>query len=218
MTLYHDPILWNNGQQLVGDLVNVYLRDSVIDHTHIIGNCFSIQQLKSDTACYNQVSSREMFSYFLEGKIREARAKDNVIIGYYFEEGDTLPIIYNYQETSELRMFLKNQKLESVWTPKTTGTMYPLNQIPAERKRLPGFAWYDYIRPLNRYDIFNWRGKNDKKGNSEKEKQEPVPEENQEPASDETQEPASDESQPIAPVETQEPVPEDSQAPNPATE
>ena len=218
MTLYHDPIMWNNGQQLVGDLVNVYLRDSVIDHTHIIGNCFSIQQLKSDTACFNQVSSREMFTYFVEGKIREAQAKDNVLIGYYFEEGDTLPIIYNYQETSELRMFLKNQKLESVWTPKTTGTMYPLNQIPAERKRLPGFAWYDYIRPLNRYDIFNWRGKNDKKGNSEKEKQEPVPEENQEPASDETQEPASDESQTIAPVETQEPVPEDSQAPSPATE
>ena len=218
MTLYHDPIMWNNGQQLVGDLVNVYLRDSVIDHTHIIGNCFSIQQLKSDTACFNQVSSREMFTYFVEGKIREAQAKDNVLIGYYFEEGDTLPIIYNYQETSELRMFLKNQKLESVWTPKTTGTMYPLNQIPAERKRLPGFAWYDYIRPLNRYDIFNWRGKNDKKGNSEKEKQEPVPEENQEPASDETQEPASDESQPIAPVEPQEPVPENSQAPSPATE
>ena len=167
MTLFHDPIMWNNGQQLVGDLVNVYLRDSVIDHTHIIGNAFSIQQLKSDTACYNQVSSREMFSYFVEGKIREAKAKDNVIIGYYFEEGDSLPIIYNYQETSELRMFLKNQKLESVWTPKTTGTMYPLNQIPVERKHLPGFMWYDYIRPLNRYDIFNWRGKKEK-ANSEK--------------------------------------------------
>ena len=170
MTLYHDPIMWNNGQQLVGDLVNVYIRDSVIDHTHIIGNAFSIQQLKSDTACYNQVSSREMFSYFVEGKIRQARAKDNVLIGYYFEEGDTLPIIYNYQETSELRMFLKGQKLESVWTPKTSGTMYPLNQIPADRKHLPGFMWYDYIRPINRYDIFNWRGKNDKKGNDEKRK------------------------------------------------
>ena len=159
MTLYHDPILWNNGQQLVGDLVNVYLRDSVIDHIHLIGNCFSIQQLKSDTACYNQVSSKEMFSYFVDGKIREARAKDNVLIGYFFEEGDTLPIIYNYQETSELRMFLKDQKLQSVWTPKTSGTMYPLNQIPADRRRLPGFMWYDYVRPLNRYDIFNWRPK-----------------------------------------------------------
>ena len=241
VTLYHDPILWNNGQQLVGDLVNVYLRDTVIDHTHIIGNAFSIQQLRSDTACYNQVSSREMFTFFVEGKVREARAKDNVLIGYFFEEGDTLPIIYNYQETSELRMFLKNQKLESVWTPKTTGTMYPLNQIPAERRHLPGFAWYDYVRPVNRYDIFNWRGKNDKKGNDkgngkkgngeidndEKESggkdndemEKVVSEDSAMPlTTEETQELVPEDSQTPVPEEAQKPVPEDSQEPNPATE
>ena len=159
MTMYHDPILWNNGQQLVGDQVDVYLKDSVIDHAHIYNNSFSIQQLLSDTTCYNQVSSKEMFAFFVNGEIREARAKDNVLIGYYFEEGDSVPIIYNYQQTSELRMFMKNKQLESVWTPKTSGTMYPLNQIPEDRKRLPGFMWYDYIRPLDRYDIFNWRPK-----------------------------------------------------------
>jgi hypothetical protein len=159
MTMYYDPILWNNGQQLVRDQVDVYLKDSVIDRAHIYNNCFSIQQLQTDTACYNQVSSKEMFAFFVDGNIREARAKDNVLIGYYFEEGDSVHIIYNYQETSELRMFMKDKMLESVWTPKTSGTMYPLNQIPEDRKRLPGFVWYDYIRPLNRYDIFNWRGK-----------------------------------------------------------
>ena len=159
MTMYYDPIIWNNNQQLVGDIVHVFLRDSVIDHAHIIDNCFSIQQLRTDTACYNQVSSKEMFAYFIDGNIREAQAKGNVFIGYYFEEGDSIPIIYNYQETSELRMFLKDRKLESVWTPKTSGTMYPLNQIPEDRRRLQGFMWYDYVRPLNRDDIFNWRGK-----------------------------------------------------------
>ena len=159
MTMYHDPIIWNNNQQLVGDLVQVFMRDSVIDHAHIIDNCFSIQHLRTDTACYNQVSSKEMFAFFKGGEIREAQAKGNVIIGYFFEEGDSIPIIYNYQETAELRMFLKDRKLESVWTPKTSGTMYPINQIPEDRRRLHGFMWYDYIRPLDRYDIFNWRSK-----------------------------------------------------------
>ena len=130
--------------------VRAYRRD-------VQGDCDS--QLLSDTTCYNQVSSKEMFAFFVDGDIREARAKDNVLIGYYFEEGDSVPIIYNYQQTSELRMFMKNKQLESVWTPKTSGTMYPLNQIPEDRKHLPGFMWYDYIRPLNRYDIFNWRPK-----------------------------------------------------------
>jgi hypothetical protein len=100
-----------------------------------------------------------MFAYFIDGNIHEAQAKDHVLIGYFFEEGDSVPIIYNYQETTELRMFLKDRKLERVWTPKTNGTMYPLNQIPGEKKWLPGFAWFDYIRPRDRYDIFVWRGK-----------------------------------------------------------
>ena len=159
MTMYYDPIIWNNNQQLVGDRVEVFMKDSVIDHAHVIDNCFSIQQLQSDTTCFNQVVSKQMFAYFVDGKIHETQAKDNVLIGYYFEEGDSVPIIYNYQETTELRMFLKDRKLQKVWTPKTNGTMYPLNQIPEDRKRLPGFVWYDYVRPLNRYDIFNWRTK-----------------------------------------------------------
>ena len=159
MTLYHDPIVWNNNQQLVGDRIEVFMKDSLIDHAHVIDNCFSIQQLRSDTTLYNQVSSKEMFAYFIDGAIHEAQAKGNVLIGYYFEEGDSVAIIYNYQETSELRMFLKDRKLQKVWTPKSSGTMYPLNQIPNDRKHLPGFAWYNYVRPMNRYDIFNWREK-----------------------------------------------------------
>ena len=159
MTMYRDPIVWNKNQQLVGEEIQVFMKDSVIDRAHVIGQAFSIQQLQSDTACYNQVSSKEMFAYFENGDIHEAQAKDNVLIGYYFEEGDTVPIIYNYQETTELRMFLKDRKLQSVWTPKTSGTMYPLNQIPPEKKQLPGFVWFSDIRPKDRYDIFVWRGK-----------------------------------------------------------
>ena len=100
-----------------------------------------------------------MFAYFVDGAIRETQAAGNVLIGYYFEEGDSVAIIYNYQETSELRMYLKDRKLQKVWTPKSSGVMYPLNQIPMDRKHLPGFAWYEDVRPRDRYDIFNWRAK-----------------------------------------------------------
>ena len=159
MTMFKDPIVWNVNQQLLGDQIQVFMKDSVIDRAHVIDNAFSIQQLKSDTTQYNQVSSKEMFAFFKEGKVDQTQAKGNVIIGYYFEEGDSVAIIYNYQETTELRMFLENQKLKSVWTPKTQGTMYPINQIPADRKRLKGFAWYDDIRPKSRWYIFGWKPK-----------------------------------------------------------
>ena len=43
---------------------------------------------------------------------------------------------------------------------KPTGTLYPMTQIPPAKYFLPQYAWFDYIRPLNKDDIFNWRSKN----------------------------------------------------------
>ena len=159
MTMYHDPIVWNGNQQLVGDEILVFMKDSVIDHAHVIDNGFSIEQLP-DRENYNQISSKEMFAYFRNGEIDEAQAKDNVLIIYYpVDEADSSLIGLNYTETTELRMFMENRKMKKIWMPKAEGTLYPMSQIPPEKKQLPGYAWYDYIRPISRYDIFNWRGK-----------------------------------------------------------
>ena len=58
MTMYFDPVVWNYNQQLLGDQIDVFMKDSLIDRAHVIGNAFSIQQLKSDTALYNQCHQR----------------------------------------------------------------------------------------------------------------------------------------------------------------
>ena len=90
MTMYYDPIVWNNNQHLVGDRIEVFLKDSVIERAHIIDNCFSIQQLRSDTTCFNQVSSKQMYAFFVDGNIRETQAKDNVLIPFVVRKGDNL--------------------------------------------------------------------------------------------------------------------------------
>ena len=74
MTMYRDPIVWNNNQQLVGEQIQVFMKDSVVDHAHVINQAFSIEQLR-DTVSYNQVSSKEMFAYFEDGDIHEAQAR-----------------------------------------------------------------------------------------------------------------------------------------------
>ena len=159
MTMYRDPIVWNNRQQLVGEEIQVFLKDSVIDHAHVIEQAFSIEQLP-DTVNYNQVSSSEMFAYFVDGHMHEAQAKDNVLVIYYPEDSaDSTLIGLNYTETTELRMLMENGKMKRIWMPKAEGTMYPMSQIPPEKKFLPGYAWFDYIRPLSKDDIFVWRGK-----------------------------------------------------------
>jgi len=57
-------------------------------------------------------------------------------------------------------VYLQNSQMKKiVIKPKTTGTIYPMDQLPPDKMKLDNFAWFDYIRPLNKQDIFNWRGK-----------------------------------------------------------
>ena len=43
--------------------------------------------------------------------------------------------------------------------PAATGSLYPVLQIPPDKKHLKGFAWFDYVRPTDPEDVFNWRSK-----------------------------------------------------------
>jgi len=159
MTMYRDPIVWNNNQQLLGELIKVYMRDSTVDRAHVIGQALSVEQMP-DSVHFNQITSKEMLAYFKQGEMYRSDANDNVQIVYYaVDESDSTLIGLNYAETSQMRMFLENRKMKRIWMPKVEGTLYPMSQIPPGKKFLPNYAWFDYVRPLHKDDIFNWRGK-----------------------------------------------------------
>lgn len=159
MVMYRDPIVWNQGQQLFGEEIRVYMNDSTIDWAHVIGQAFSVEQMP-DTIHFNQVSSKEMKAFFKNGEMRESQAIDNVLSVYYpIDDSDSTLIGLNYLETPLLKMFLEKRKMKRMWIEKPKGTLYPMTQIPPDKYFLPQYAWFDYIRPLNKQDIFNWRGK-----------------------------------------------------------
>lgn len=159
MVMYRDPIVWNQGQQLFGEEIRVYMNDSTIDWVHVIGQAFSAEQMP-DTIHFNQVSSKEMKAFFKNGEMRESQAIDNVLSVYYpIDDSDSTLIGLNYLETPLLKMFLEKRKMKRMWIEKPKGTLYPMTQIPPDKYFLPQYAWFDYIRPLNKQDIFNWRGK-----------------------------------------------------------
>lgn len=159
MTMYKDPITWNANRQLLGEVIEVFLKDSTIDHAHVINQALSAEMLR-DSLKFNQVSSREMFGFFENGAIRMTEAVGNVQAIYYMQDDrDSSFTNMGYIETDTMRMFMKDRKLQKIWTCKQTGRMYPITQIPPDKKELPSFVWFDYIRPRDKYDIFNWRGK-----------------------------------------------------------
>ena len=206
MTMYKDPIIWYNEQQLLGEVVKVYMRDSTIDHAHVIGQAFAAEQLH-DSIHFDQLSSKEMKVFFKKGEVHEFQAIDNVLSNrFYVDEEDSVITMMNHLETQLLKMFMKNRKMDRIWTSKATATLYPTNQIPADENPLQGFAWFDYVRPLNKEDIFNWRPKKEGTELKEIKRREP-PKRLAQPAPATTQEPAPSNSQEPAPTNPIESVP-----------
>lgn len=158
LTMYYDPILWNNNQQLLGEKIMIYMNDSTIDWAHIQNQALSVDQL--DSTSYNQVTGKEMKAWFQGGEMRKVDVIGSVRLVYYPMESDSTLIGMNVSETSLLNMFLENRKMKKmIMSPKSNGTLYPMLQRPPEKMKLDNFVWFDYIRPLDKEDIFEWRGK-----------------------------------------------------------
>lgn len=158
LTMYYDPILWNNNQQLLGEKIMIYMNDSTIDWAHIQNQALSVEQL--DSTSYNQVTGKEMKAWFQGGEMRKVDVIGSVRLVYYPMESDSTLIGMNVSETSLLNMFLENRKMKKmIMSPKSNGTLYPMLQRPPEKMKLDNFVWFDYIRPLDKEDIFKWRGK-----------------------------------------------------------
>lgn len=160
MTMYQDPITWSDGRQLTGEIINVYTNDSTVREAHVNGQALSIE-LMSDSIHYNQLSSTDIYAYFENGNVRRTDAVKNArAIFFPTDSGDSTLIGLNYVESDTIRMFISpERKLERIWMPKAEGTLYPMTQIPPGKSKLDVFAWFDYIRPKDKDDVFNWRGK-----------------------------------------------------------
>ena len=160
-TMYKDPILWNGpSRQLLGEVIKVYSNDSTIRFAQVIGQALGLEQLP-DSTHFNQLAAREMRAYFIDGNPRMGEAIGNVQSIYYpIDEKDSVLIGHNYLETDTMRMYMSpERKLQKIWASKSVATMYPVTQIPAQRFKLPSFAWFPQIRPIDKNDIFVWRGK-----------------------------------------------------------
>ena len=161
MTMYRDPIAWSGDRQLLGEEIQVFMKDSTIDRAHIINQALTAE-LMPDKDHYQQLSSKEMFAYFTKGQITQTEAIGNIRSIYYpVDDKDSTLMGLVYIETDTMKMFMRDRQLQKIWTSKTDGTWYPMTQIPPERYKLDGFTWFDYIRPINKDDIYEWRGKKD---------------------------------------------------------
>lgn len=162
MTMYQDPVVWNANRQLLGEKILVFLNDSTVRQAHVIGQAFSIEKVDEKNH-FNQISSKEMIANFVKGALRRSTAIGTVkSVNFPRDDKDSTLIGLNHLETDTMRLYIgEDRKLEKIWTNKFESVMYPMTQIPPSELRLPGFAWFEDIRPKDKTDVFVWKSKGD---------------------------------------------------------
>lgn len=161
MTMYYDPVVWNGTQQILGEVIRVYMNDSTVEWAHVENQALIVEQVDVDQ--FNQISGREVKAYFAHGDIERSDVTGNVLVVYYYtEEGDSIAYGMNTTECSALTAFMVNRQVDKLFIKEqSNGVFYPVTQVPVGKDKLPNFAWLNKLRPLSKYDIMVWRGKNE---------------------------------------------------------
>ncbi|WP_080905323.1 OstA-like protein [Parabacteroides sp. Marseille-P3160] len=151
--LFKDPILWNEKYQLYGDTIVIFMKDSTIDFVHVYDFAFAAQEV--DTSYYNQLKGRDLKAFFQEKELERIEISGNAESIYYPLEKDGSMLGLNSTQSGFLTLWMKERKMDKlkIWT-KPQGLITPIPDLKPEQKTLRDFQWFDYIRPLNKDDIF----------------------------------------------------------------
>lgn len=158
MTLYKDPIVWNDQHQILGESICAYMNDSTLDSVYVNNQALLVERL--DSTLYNQVAGRQMRAYY-RGKVMHENVVDgNGVLVYYPYESDSSIIYHLYMETARIKVLYDEEgKVDSLKTPAGDCMLYPVGLAPENHRYLSNFEWFDYIRPRDKYDLFEWRPK-----------------------------------------------------------
>lgn len=157
--MYKNPVLWNTNRQLTGDTIDVFMNDSTIDYMHVKNNAFSIEQ--KDSIHYNQLKSNSLKIFFNNKKVRQVLAEGGVeTITYPEEKNGEMIGLLNVLTTSYLRIdFVEGKFSRLLGWSKSVGSSIPFHLVKPEELRLNNFFWLDYLRPLDKKDVFRKIGR-----------------------------------------------------------
>ena len=152
--MYRDPVIWSDENQLTGDLIKIYMKDSIPDWIHIINNAM-ISSQEEDSVNFNQLSGKESKGYIIDGELRIIEMITNAISIYFPKDSDGSLVGVNKADGDFMTIYLKDKKVEKIiMTPQSKGVLYPPDKAPQEELFLKNFTWQEEIRPKDKEDIF----------------------------------------------------------------
>ena len=152
--MFREPVFWKEKNQVKGDTMYLFTENQKPKRLYVFNNSIIVNQ--QNPAMYNQAGGRTLNAYFNNGQIDYSRIKgspaetifypqddDSAFIGLNRSSGDVVDVYFAKQEVQKIK-FVNN----------VDGTLYPIKQIPADKKYIKNFKWEDKRRPKNKLELF----------------------------------------------------------------
>jgi lipopolysaccharide export system protein LptA len=155
MTMYHDPVLWSDSNQLSADSIRLTMRNGEADSLKLFSSAFIVS--KDDTGSYNQIKGRNVLAKFRDNELYKIKVIGNAQTIYYAREEDRSLIGINLSVSSDMLVFLEKNKLKTItYLINPESHLYPEKSVPLNERKLKNFKWEEKRRPLKKTDIFVW--------------------------------------------------------------
>jgi lipopolysaccharide export system protein LptA len=155
ITMYKEPVIWSDQNQLTADSITLTIRNGQIDSLVLYSSAFIASE--DDTNKYNQVKGRDMIGYINNNELYRIRVIGNAETIYYVREEDRTLIGINKAMASDMLIFLENKEVKTItYIDQPVATLYPEKDISPFDLKLKGFKWIIGKRPLAKSDIFYW--------------------------------------------------------------
>lgn len=152
--LYHNPVLWNDANQLTADFIQIHIKNNAADRIYMDNTAFIIS--KETSVYFNQIYGKNMVGYIADNTLYKIYVNGNAQTVYFPVDGEEF-IGINNAESSNMVIYFDEGRIKRInFISAPEGVLNPMDKISKELLYLKGFNWLESHRPKNKHDIFKW--------------------------------------------------------------
>lgn len=152
--LFGDPVVWSDKSQVSGDTIYMYTQQQKPKRLYVFNNGMIVN--RTNQGMFNQIAGRTLNGYFTDGAIDYVRVKGSPAESiFYPQDDDSAYTGMNRSSSDVIDIYFVQKELNKVkFVNNVDGVLYPIRQIPADKKELLHFKWQDSRRPKNKLALF----------------------------------------------------------------
>lgn len=156
ITLYKNPVIWSDSNQLFADTIIIKISENEIKRIYFNNLAFIISL--DDSMKFNQVKGKKMTGFLQDNKLYKVIVKGNSETIYYVRDENGSLIGINKGVSNDLIIYVNDKKITSItYINNPNATLYPEKDANPAELQLKYFKWLITQRPMSKFDIFRFK-------------------------------------------------------------